>query len=80
MITALSLLFLQAGQSAHAKEYVSELTEEEVCALCFFAGVSYQIDPITNRMRFEPCGLVKVHGEWKVMVAPPRYYGREGTR
>lgn len=62
--------FKDAARSAASKEYVSELTEEEACAICLFAGVRYEIDFETGRMTFNPCGLYKHHGEWTVILPP----------
>lgn len=62
--------FEDAARSAAQKEYVSELTEEEACAICMFAGVPYKIDFETGRMKFNPCGLYKRNGKW-IAVLPP---------
>ncbi len=64
-------------QSAKTKEFVADLTEDEaaaICflagipyevdaAICFLAGIPYEVDALTGRMRFEPCGIHKSRGE-----------------
>ncbi len=62
--------FEDAYRSAASKEYVSELTEEEACAICMFAGVPYEIDFETGRVKFNPCGIYKRQGKW-IAVLPP---------
>lgn len=62
--------FEDAARSAASKEYVSELTEEEACAICIFAGVPYEIDMETGRMKFNPCGIYKRHGKWTAVLPP----------
>ena len=62
--------FEDAARSAASKEYVSELTEEEACAICMFAGVPYEIDFETGRMKFTPCGLYKRQWKWTAVLPP----------
>ncbi len=63
-------LFEDAARSAASKEYVSELTEGAACAICMFAGVPYEIDFETGRMKYNPCGLYKRHGQWTAILPP----------
>lgn len=62
-------------QSAKTKEFVADLTEDEAAAICFLAGIHYEVDVLTGRMRFEPCGIHKSRGEWVVSVAPQEWRG-----
>ena len=64
-----------ALQSAKTKEFVADLTEDEAAAICFLAGIPYEVDALTGRMRFEPCGIHKSRGEWVVGVAPQKWRG-----
>lgn len=65
---ALVRRFEDAARSAASKEYVSELTEEEACAICMFADVPYDIDFEVGRMKFNPCGLYKHRGKWTAVL------------
>jgi hypothetical protein len=59
--------FTQAAVSASKKEFMSELTEDEACAVCLFAGVPYELDIRNQKIKFEPCVLTKVGGKWKAL-------------
>jgi hypothetical protein len=63
-------------ESANTKEFAADLTEDEACALCMAAGVPYEIEPVTLRMKFGPCGLHKQHGRWTVAIAPRTRFPR----
>lgn len=60
--------FADAARSAAAKESVSELTQEEACAICLFAGVPYTVDVHTGKIKFAPCGLYKKNRTWTAVV------------
>ena len=60
--------FKSHAATAREKEYVSDLTEDEACAICFFAGVPYVFDG--GKMKFNPCGLMKRNGQWTAFLPP----------
>jgi hypothetical protein len=60
--------FKNAARSAAAKEYASDLTKEEACAICLFAGVPYTISRDTGLLKFQPCGIYKREGKWTALL------------
>ena len=54
-------------ESAAMKTSVNDLTEEEIIALMFFAGVHYELDPMTGRMTFGACSIEHINGKWVVV-------------
>lgn len=50
--------------SAIQKDHVSELTEEEKSAVCYYCGVPSRFDMETRKTIFEPCALAKIDGKW----------------
>ena len=60
--------FENAAKSAAAKDHAVDLTEEEACVICLFAGVPYRIDPETGMMKFQVCGLYKRDGKWIALL------------
>ncbi len=60
--------FENAARSAATKEHTADLTKEEACAICLFAGVPYRIDSETGMMKFQACGLYKRDGKWTALL------------
>jgi hypothetical protein len=60
--------FESAARSAATKEHAADLTEEEACAICLFAGVPYSIDPETGMVKFQACGIYKRDGKWTALL------------
>ena len=50
--------------TAIKKEYVVDLTKDEITAICFFAEVPYVWEG--DKFRFKPCALRKERGTWTV--------------
>lgn len=61
---ALMTKFTAAMETAAKKNYVSELTSDEACAICMFAEIPYELDNLTGRITFRKCGLYKRDGKW----------------
>jgi hypothetical protein len=55
---------LNMCEQACKKEYVCDLTEDEVCAILIVAGVPYEI--VNGKMLFECVSLSKRDGVWMV--------------
>lgn len=56
--------FKLAAVSASSKDHVSDLTNDEAVAICFFSHIPYTVHPENGSMNFERCGLYKWNGKW----------------
>lgn len=57
-------------QTAQTKETVEDLTDKEMCAICFFSGLPYEYDHISGRLTFHQCGLRRTEGKWHACMGP----------
>ena len=58
-------------KTAVDKEFVSDLTEDEVSAICYFTGANGTW--VDGKLRFENVGLYKRDGKWGVYQYDGRY-------
>lgn len=59
--------FQPDAESAATKTEVTDLTQREIIALMFFAGVPYDLDPLTGLMTFGAATIERLNGKWVVL-------------
>lgn len=56
-----------AAETARPKEFVTDLTSDELTAVLLYAGVPYSTDIETGRLVFNRCSLTRRAGRWHVL-------------